>query len=136
MLLIELKRLDSFQVMNLKPHNRSDSTVGLARKGVHVRWGILFTLFAAPVVIIATAGLVLGITWTIREAQGRRAMQIALARLEDERIPTTCEGLAETYWEQTTDEFAETGMSCSMLLGHSNSQHRQRELPFSTIPSR
>ncbi len=72
----------------------------------------------------------------IREAQGRRAMQIALARLEDERIPTTCEGLAETYWEQTTDEFAEDWDVLFNALRSLEFAASTKELPFSTIPSR
>lgn len=87
--------------------NPADSTGSTPRKRSRVGWGLFLTFIVAPVVIVATAGLVLGIAWNIREAQGRKAMQVELARLEDEKISTTCEGLSHSYGEQTTDEFAE-----------------------------
>ncbi len=68
------------------------------------RWWLIFLIVAVPMTLIATAILVFRIGWTIRENQGRQAMEVELAKLVEEGVAIDNQDVSERYMNNTSDE--------------------------------
>ncbi len=68
------------------------------------RWWLIFLIFAVPFALIVTAIFLFRIGWTIRENQGRKAMEVELAKLVEEGIAIDNQTLSKLYFDRTSDE--------------------------------
>jgi len=69
-----------------------------------VRWQFVFLIFAVPIAMIGLAIFVFRVGWTIRENQGRQAMEVELAKLVEEGVAIDNQTLSELYFENTSDD--------------------------------
>jgi hypothetical protein len=71
-----------------------------------IRWWLIVSIFAVPFALLALGTLLFRVGWTIRENQGRKAMQVELQRLANEGIVSDNQALSEIYLSRTSEEFS------------------------------
>lgn len=70
------------------------------------RWWLIFSIFAVPFGLLMLGTFVFRVAWTIRENQGRKAMQQELQQLAEEGIAFDNETISENYFNCTSEELS------------------------------
>ena len=89
---------------DLSPYASISSVPEQPPKRKRFRWWLIVSIFAIPIIAISSIVFLFRVGWTLREAQGRNAMNNELRKLHDEGFATDNDTSSQRYFQNTSDE--------------------------------